>query len=295
MDDGKEQLEESLADTYKSLEQAEAVKNITAEQVYNDTQKVVDANKKTAALSVDSAAASVNAAQVSMEGAQVAIDSAEYQLDMYTLTAPISGVIESVNVNAHDYASPGNPAFVISNKDTMMITFYVSEGIRNTLYVGQKVQADRNGKLYNAAITEIGSMIEQTTGLFAVKACVNAPDESLLTGSSVKVIADTYSQDNALLIPYDAVYYDDSQPYVYVAVNNIVERRDIETGIFDENTITVLSGLTVEDQLIVSWSANLRDGAEISIISEDGEISVSGAEAVVDEDETADSKAGSEE
>ena len=295
MDDGKEQLEESLADTYKSLEQAEAVKNITAEQVYNDTQKVVDANKKTAALSVDSAAASVNAAQVGMEGAQVAIDSAEYQLDMYTLTAPISGVIESVNVNAHDYASPGNPAFVISNKDTMMITFYVSEGIRNTLYVGQKVQADRNGKLYNAAITEIGSMIDQTTGLFAVKACVNAPDESLLTGSSVKVIADTYSQDNALLIPYDAVYYDDSQPYVYVAVNNIVERRDIETGIFDENTMTVLSGLNQEDLLITSWSANLRDGAEISVISEDGETTVGGDEVVVDEDETAATETGSEE
>lgn len=269
IEDGKEQLEESLADTYKSKEQAEAAFNITAEQIYSDTQKVVDANKKTAALGVDSAAASVNAAQVGMEGAQVAIDSAEYQLDMYTLTAPISGVIEAVNVEAHDYASPGNPAFVISNKDTMTITFYVSEGIRNTLYVGQKVQADRNGKLYDAAITEIGSMIDQTTGLFAVKACVNAPDESLLTGCSVKVIAETYSQDNALLIPYDAVYYDDSQPYVYVAVNNIVERRDIETGIFDENTMTVLSGLAAEDQLIISWSANLRDGAEISILTDE--------------------------
>lgn len=269
IEDGKEQLEESLADTYKSKEQAEAAFNITAEQIYSDTQKVVDANKKTAALGVDSAAASVNAAQVGMEGAQVAIDSAEYQLDMYTLTAPISGVIEAVNVEAHDYASPGNPAFVISNKDTMTITFYVSEGIRNTLYVGQKVQADRNGKLYDAAITEIGSMIDQTTGLFAVKACVNAPDESLLTGCSVKVIAETYSQDNALLIPYDAVYYDDSQPYVYVAVNNIVERRDIETGIFDENTMTVMSGLTAEDQLITSWSANLRDGAEISILTDE--------------------------
>lgn len=269
IEDGKEKLEESLADTYKSKEQAEAVFNITAEQVYGDTQKVVDANKKTAALGVDSAAASVNAAQVGMEGAQVAIDSAEYQLDMYTLTAPISGVIEAVNVEAHDFASPGSPAFVISNKDTMTITFYVSEGIRNTLYVGQKLQADRNGKLYDAAITEIGSMIDQSTGLFAVKACVNAPDESLLTGCSVKVIADTYSQDNALLIPYDAVYYDDSQPYVYVAVNNIVERRDIETGIFDENTMTVLSGLTAEDQLIISWSANLRDGAEISILTDE--------------------------
>lgn len=295
IDDGKEKLEETLADTYKSKEQAEAVFNITAEQVYGDTQKVVDANKKTAALGVDSAAASVNAAQVGMEGAQVAIDSAEYQLDMYTLTAPISGVIEAVNVEAHDFASQGNPAFVISNKETMMITFYVSEGIRNTLSVGQKVQADRNGKLYDAAITEIGSMIDQTTGLFAVKACVNAPDESLLTGCSVKVIAETYSQDNALLIPYDAVYYDDSQPYVYVAVNNIVERRDIETGIFDENTMTVLSGLAAEDQLIISWSANLRDGAEISIMTEDGEAAVVNDEAVADEDATADAEVGSEE
>lgn len=268
IDDGKEQLEETLADTYKSLEQAEAIKNITEEQVYNDTQKVVDANKKTAALGVDSAAASVNAAQVGMEGAQAAVDSAEYQLDMYTLTAPIDGVIEAVNVETHDLATSTSPAFIISNKDTMTITFYVSEGIRNTLTIGQKVQADRNGKLYDAAITEIGSMIDQTTGLFAVKACVSAPDQSLLTGCSVKVIADTYSQDNALLIPYDAVYYDDGQPYVYVAVNGIVERRDIETGIFDEETITVLSGLTTEDQLIISWSANLREGAEVSILSE---------------------------
>lgn len=184
---------------------------------------------------------------------------------MYTLTAPISGVIEAVNVKEHDFASPSTPAYVISNKDTMTVTFYVSEGIRNTLSAGQKVSVDRNGKPYDAAITEIGSMIDQNTGLFAVKACVSTPDDSLLTGCSVKVLADTYSQDHAFLIPYDAVYYDNSQPYVYVAVNDTVERRDIETGIFDAQTITVLSGLGAEDQLITSWSANLREGALISI------------------------------
>ncbi|MCI9316300.1 MAG: efflux RND transporter periplasmic adaptor subunit [Lachnospiraceae bacterium] len=265
MEDGKEQLKDTLADTYKSLEQAEAVKNITEEQVYKDTQKIVDANKKTAELSLNSAEASVNSAQIGVKGAQVAVDSAEYQLDMYTLTAPISGVIEAVNVKEHDFASPSTPAYVISNKDTMTVTFYVSEGIRNTLSAGQKVSVDRNGKPYDAAITEIGSMIDQNTGLFAVKACVSTPDDSLLTGCSVKVLADTYSQDHAFLIPYDAVYYDNSQPYVYVAVNDTVERRDIETGIFDAQTITVLSGLGAEDQLITSWSANLREGALISI------------------------------
>lgn len=270
--DGKEQLDNTLSNTYMQLEQAEVAKNITEDQIYKDTQKIVDANKKTAALSmgsaalgIDSAQASMNAAQVGVKGAQVAIDSAEYQLDMYKLKAPIGGVIEAANVKEHDFATPSSPAYIISNKDTMMVTFYVSEGIRNTLTVGQQVSVDRNGKLFDAAITEIGSMIDQTTGLFAVKACVSAPDESMLTGCSVKVTADTYSQDSVLLIPYDAVYYDDSQPYVYIAVGNVVERRDIETGIFDAQTITVLSGLTTDDQLITSWSANLREGAVVSI------------------------------
>lgn len=275
IDSGEKQLDGALEDAYRGLEQTQTIMNITQDQVYADTQKIVDANKETAALSldsaslgIDSAAASVNSAQIGVEGAQIAIDSAQYQLDMYTLKAPISGIVEAVNVQEHGFASPSNPAFIISNKDTMTVTFYVSEGIRNTLKVGQQVSVDRNGKLYDATITEIGSMIDQTTGLFAVKTCVSSPDESLLTGCSVKVTADTYSQDGVILIPYDAVYYDDSQPYVYIAVDGVVERRDIETGIFDAETITVLSGLTTQDQLITSWSANLRDGALISIQSQ---------------------------
>ena len=275
IDSGEKQLDSALKDAYRGLEQTQTIMNITQDQVYADTQKIVDANKETAALSldsaslgIDSAAAQVNSAQIGVEGAQIAIDSAQYQLDMYTLKAPISGVIEAVNVQEHGFASPSNPAFIISNKDTMTVNFYVSEGIRNTLKVGQQVSVDRNGKLYDATITEIGSMIDQNTGLFAVKTCVSSPDESLLTGCSVKVTADTYSQDGVILIPYDAVYYDDSQPYVYVAVDGVVERRDIETGIFDAETITVLSGLTTQDQLITSWSANLREGALISIQSQ---------------------------
>lgn len=264
IDDGKAKLEESRADTYETLGETETVKNLTEAQLNIDTTPVQEAGKRTAALGVDSAAAQVNSAKVGAAGAKVGIDSAEYQLDMYTLTAPIDGVIEAVNVEAHDFASPGNPAFVISNKDTMTVTFGVSEGIRGTLKVGQKIEVDRNGKIYSAAITEIGSMIDQTTGLFMIKSCVSTPDDSLLTGSAVKVTADTYSRSDVLLIPYDAVYYDNSQPYVYVAEGNTAKRRDIETDIFDEQTITVVSGLTTEDQVITSWSANLRDGAVIS-------------------------------
>ncbi|MCM1268345.1 MAG: efflux RND transporter periplasmic adaptor subunit [Bacteroidales bacterium] len=265
IEDGEEQLRNTLSDTYQSKEQTETIKNLTEAQLNIDTQDVQDIGKRTAALGVESAAAQVNSAKVGAEGAKLGIESAEYQLDMYTLTAPIDGIIEAVNVKEHDFASPQSPAFVISNKNTMTVTFGVSEGIRATLRVGQKITVDRNGKLYDAAITEIGSMIDQNTGLFVVKSCVSTPDDSLLTGSSVKVTAQTYSQADAILIPYDAVYYDNSQPYVYVAADGFAKRLDVETGIFDEETITVLDGLSTEDVLITSWSANLREGAEVSV------------------------------
>lgn len=265
IEDGEEQLRDTLSDTYKNKEQTEVVKNLTEAQLNVNTDKVQDIGKRTAALGVESAEAQVNSAKVGAAGAKIGIESAEYQLDMYTLTAPIDGIIEAVNVKEHDFASPQTPAFVISNKNTMTVTFGVSEGIRSTLRVGQKIKADRNGKQYDAAITEIGSMIDQNTGLFLIKSCVSTPDDSLLTGSSVKVTAQTYSQADAILIPYDAVYYDNSQPYVYVAADGFAKRINVETGIFNEDTITVLEGLSTEDVLITSWSANLRDGAEISV------------------------------
>lgn len=279
IEDGEEQLRDALSDTYTSKEQTEAIKNMTEAQLNISSQKVQDIGKRTAELGVNSAAAQVNSAKVGAAGAKLGIESAEYQLDMYTLTAPIDGIIEAVNVKEHDFASPQTPAFVISNKNTMTVTFGVSEGIRSTLRVGQKIEVDRNGKLYDAVITEIGSMIDQTTGLFMIKSCVSTPDDSLLTGSSVKVTAQTYSQSDAILIPYDAVYYDNSQPYVYVAVDGVAKRKDVETGIFDEETITVLDGLSIEDVLITSWSANLREGAEISVQMKVDEVDETGEKA----------------
>lgn len=206
-----------------------------------------------------------NTMELSKQNAQVAIDSAELALTYYTVTAPISGVIEQKNVEKNGLAASGNPAYVISNKDSMVVNFNVSEDIMKTLAVGSQVTIERNGNYYEGILTEIEDSVDLQSGLFKVKASVMADGGTLANGVSVKISVDTYAASGAMLIPYDAVYYDNGAAYVYVMRDGKAVKTYIETGIFDDEKIVVLSGLTADDDVISTWSPQLADGIAVKI------------------------------
>lgn len=238
----------------------------SAQEGLDTLQDNLETAKQTAEISQGQAREEQNAVyDAQLNSASIGIKSAQMQLDMYTLTSPIAGTVEAVNVSEHGFASAGNPAYIISNKDSMTTTFSVSEGVRNTLLLGQKITVDKNGSLYDGTITEISPMVNAQTGLFTVKANVSANGEELLTGTKVKIIADTYNEKDTLLIPYDAVYYDSGQAYVYCVENGYARRVNVETGLFDDTNISIISGIASDTQVITTWSAGLKDGAQVTI------------------------------
>lgn len=202
-------------------------------------------------------------AEATMATAQVGIDSANMQLDYYKVTAPISGVVEAININPHDLASQGSPAYVISNKDTMQVTFFVTEDVMKNLSMGEQLKVERNGKEYQAAVTEIATSVNQQTGLFEIKANINAGSDELFSGTSVKINLTAEQVNNVMLIPFDAVYYSNGEPYVYLVKNGVAKQTFVETGLYDESKIEIISGLTKEDKVITSWNPSLSDGVAV--------------------------------
>ena len=130
---------------------------------------------------------SISQAQLSMENSKLTVEQAQENLDMYTLKATISGVVETVNIKEHDFATSSNPAFVISNKDTMTATYYVSEDVRNTFSIGQPITIEKDGKVYDGEVLEIGSAIDAATGLFKVKASVKTLRQPVRTNFSCRI------------------------------------------------------------------------------------------------------------
>lgn len=266
-----ENPQSSLSDMKASLSSLETARDqayqayLSARSGYNAAQKSLDLSKDTETVTKDQLAQSVLTTEdqlaLSLDMAQLSVAQAQLALDYYTVTTPVSGVVESKNVEVNGIASQSSPAYTIVNNNAMTVTFQVSEDVKNTLSVGQEVTLERNQDTYKASITEIGASVNPQSGLFQIKACAPVTNAELPSGVSVKVSADTYRSENAMIIPYESVYYENEGAYVYVSVNGRAVKKPITTGIFDDDNIVVTGGLELGDIVVTSWSPQLTDGA----------------------------------
>lgn len=263
---GKSQLESAL-DTTKTQKD-------TLKDNLNTTKETYEITKNEVYPQTDA----TYAAQLAQ--ANVGLESAQYQMDMYTIKAPISGQIESISVEKDTMASAGNPAYVISNKDSMTVTFNVAEKAKNELKVGDAVEVERGGETFAGTITEVGTMAGPQTRLFQVKAAVIGAGDKLPSGVSVKVHATTQREQSGLVIPYDAVYFSAGDAYVYCVENGKLVKTPITVGLMNDNEVSVEDGLNAESQVVTTWSSKLRDGAEVLINGANGAADDSQKEAV---------------
>ena len=263
---GKSQLESAL-DTTKTQKD-------TLKDNLNTTKETYEITKNEVYPQTDA----TYAAQLAQ--ANVGLESAQYQMDMYTIKAPISGQIESISVEKDTMASAGNPAYVISNKDSMTVTFNVAEKAKNELKVGDAVEVERGGETFAGTITEVGTMAGAQTRLFQVKASVIGAGDKLPSGVSVKVHATTQREQSGLVIPYDAVYFSAGDAYVYCVENGKLVKTPITVGLMNDNEVSVEDGLNAESQVVTTWSSKLRDGAEVLINGANGAADDSQKEAV---------------
>lgn len=238
-----DQLETQRDSLKAQKETAEGTLDITQSETYNET---------------------VASLQAGLAQAQVGLDSAAYQQSLYTLTAPISGTVESVGLTKNGMASASSIAFTISNKNTMQVTFYVTEDVRDEFTAGQAVTVSRGSSTYGGTITEIGNAVDMQKGLFKVKATIyDMPD--LASGVTASITTTCHSAKDVIVIPCDAVYYENGDAYVFVARDGTAVKTPVETGIYDDKNIAITSGLMEGQQVITTWSANLIDGCAITV------------------------------
>lgn len=225
--------------------------------------------------------------------ARLGLQSAKLSYDTYvengTVTAPIGGLLEQFDVEEHDMISGGSVG-VISGEGSRSVSFAVSERVMKGLSVGDSVTVEKNGTEYPGVITEISTMVDAATGLFKAKASMNGAD-GLATGTTVKLYVTDQKAENVMTLPVDCVNYAGGDAYVYTYANGTIAKKNVEEGLIDETQVEIRSGLDWSDEVVVTWSKELYDGAEVRLVEDTGSEGVTAegtaAETAADAAETA--------
>ncbi len=211
---------------------------------------------------VESAA---KAAQIQYDSAKLAYD---YQVEFSQVTATIAGRIESSSMEVHSMATQQTPLCVIAGDSGKTISFSVTEAMLEHVHVGDLVRVEKSGSEYTGRITEVSTIVSMNTGLFDVKAELSDAG-ALISGTAVKLYVTTQRAEDVLKLPVDAIYYNAGKPFVYTYENGTVHEVPVETGLSDDVSIEVAAGLDADDQVIVTWSPELYEGAP-AVLKEGG-------------------------
>lgn len=204
---------------------------------------------------------SVRSAQLSYESAKLSYDR---QVEYSSITAPISGRIEIFDVDVYDRVSQSTQLCVLAGEGQSRLTFYVTQRMVQEMRVGDTMEILANGQSYEGTISEISSMVDSQTGLFKVRAEMPESDEVAI-GSVVTLNVVTERAVNAMLIPVNAVYYSGGDAYVYLYEDGTARMVPVEVGLYDSEYAEVLSGLSMDDVVVSTWSSNLYEGAKIRL------------------------------
>lgn len=216
----------------------------------------------------------VNTARKAEIALQQAQENYERQVSYSSITSPIGGKLEKCDIEALDRVSAGEQLFVVSGEGQRQISFSLTDNLRSHVNLGDSVTAEKNGDLYQGIIVEKSEMADEETGLYKAKIQLESGQE-LPTGAVVRLSVCSNRAENVMTVPVDAVYYENSLPYVFTfeetEEGGIVHKVFIEAGIYDDSDREVADGLTADTEVITTWSPELYEGAQAVRLADAGE------------------------
>lgn len=236
-----------------AIDSAQASYN-TALKNYEVTQLSVNQQLESYEATLDKTKATSSTASTELE-----LQNLKDSLEDYTIYAPCDGTITELNIAEGSMVSNGVSIATISNLSAMKVAINVDEYSILDTGAGSSVTIiiDSIGKTYEGTITRVSDTASLNNGVSYFEATVDfTADEYVKSGMSVEVRLTSTDKKGVLTVSADALhYYDDNTAYVLVKNGDTQEMRDVELGATDGNYVEILSGLEIEEIVLVTPSA----------------------------------------
>ncbi len=254
---------------------------IQATALYNNAKKDFDRftalfNQQSASQKeLDDMTSRYEMAKAGLEGAKQMRNEVMAQFSYSNITAPFSGEVTNTFVKEGDMANPGMPLVSIEGASHLQVTAMVSENDITSIQNGMnaKVLVKSSNQELTGKVIEVSGSAKNTGGQYLVKINLSNTNNKVLSGMFVNVQFPLVSKKqtttatiNKVVVPESALIHQGQLTGIYTIGNkNIAILRWLRTGKTYGNQVEILSGLSANEQYIVSAEGKLYNGAKVSI------------------------------
>jgi RND family efflux transporter MFP subunit len=235
-----------------------------AAEIAKTDLSVAEANLALAANQVDVAAATVERVKVLLAYRQI--------------VAPFDGVVARRLVNRGDLVQVATTAtrttpsagslFTVQRIDTIRVFGDVPENDVPHLHIGDPATvkpAGFDGEAFTGRVTRFSMRLDPETRNMRTEIDLLNPDERLYPGMYAAVSLELNRRPDALTVPAAAVGSDDDGNFVYTITDNRITRLPIKSGLTDNGSVEVTTGLSEETPVLATVKSAPPPGTAVQL------------------------------
>ncbi|MPY87626.1 MAG: efflux RND transporter periplasmic adaptor subunit [Luteitalea sp.] len=224
---------------------------------------------------LEDAEANAQSARAQLDLARAQFAQAGYRLEELRITlantrivSPVDGFVAKRYVDPGAQVSPAGP--VVSVVDISLVRLVVNlveKDLRRVQAgVPAAVQVDAYpGQTFEGRVARLAPVLDPATRTAQMEVEVPNEDARLKPGMYARVEIQTAHEDNALVVPRNAVVDQEGRRGVFLVNQRTAHFTEVRTGIEEPQRIEVLSGLTEGQQVITTGAAGLRHGDPVQV------------------------------
>jgi membrane fusion protein (multidrug efflux system) len=202
--------------------------------------------------------------------AKYAFENAEIQMAKMSVKAPFDGVIVELPYHTDGVrVDQGQALLTVMQYDKLLMDVKLPEKHLPEVTMDQKVQISNynvaRGTIYGK-ISQISPVINADTRTFQSVLQIDNGKRLLRPGMFIKAFILSEKRDGTIVIPKETVISRQDGKVVFTVENGIASEKKITTGLESMDVIEVVSGLKVNDRLVISGFETLRNKSKVSVI-----------------------------
>ncbi|RJE81871.1 efflux RND transporter periplasmic adaptor subunit [Paracoccus onubensis] len=251
LDDRAEQADVKAAEATL----AEADTAFTRQQQLNKTGSASDAAYQTA--------------KAALLRAEAELDRARVILDDRRVRAPFSGVVGLTDLVEGQVVDATTTVTTLDDRSLIEVDFSVPEIQLSRLEPGLRIEvttAAWPGRVFEGKVSRIDTRVDSATRSIALRGEIPNDDRALTGGMFLQVDL-VLAERQQIAIPEQVLTVEGDRHLVLVARDGVAKQAEISVGQQVDGLVEVVSGLSQDEQIIVTNLHRVAPGMEIDVVA----------------------------